>query len=140
LTEFKYCLFCFGFLLSRQGWADAPLDPTWIDLRITSCEVRIFAAPWWSAFFGTRYTYGDSFKTIYIEGNVEQSGTSKDPRPKQLAQPLGEKIALSAPELTSTFCSEAIGKTMRFTYSYVCDTLEKKGRCLPPVPDARLTN
>lgn len=126
-------------LAGHPSWADAPLDPTWVDLRITACESKVFTAPWY-ALFDDNYKSGEAFETTYVEGVVHRSGTLKNPEQAQPRPPMGEHIALSAPELPPGFCKSAMGKIKRFTYTNACDTLEKKGRCLPSAPDARLAD
>ena len=120
--------------------ADAPLHMVWMDIDIASCRTETFNAQ-----VRTRdpSAVHESFTTAVVIGTVVQAGyfpspEAPAPSTSKLAHTIGQSMALSVPDLPAGFCQSFTPRVHRFAYTYHCDSLERKGRCLPPLPDAYL--
>jgi hypothetical protein len=127
-------------LIHVAAAADAPLHTVWMDIEIASCRAETFHA---SHRAGMPSTARESFTTTVVTGTVARAGyfpnpSAAAPSVDTLAGRIGQTVSLSVPDLPAGICQSVKHSVQRFAYTYHCDTAERKGRCLPPWPDAYL--
>jgi hypothetical protein len=124
---------------TTQAHADGPPVRIWVDLKVVQCQAVNFEAPPYET---QSFRQGDEYRTALVIGNVssadvepfDKSQWAKDwaERTRKALPRQGEELRFVLKRWDESLCRALVGNVQRFTYNHACDTLPRRGPCLPP--------
>lgn len=135
------CTLLASTLLHSPAWADVirPEGPRWVSVKVASCSAVTFEAPKPKHH---NFVRGEKFRTALITGTVEDEGllvlrreSVPDKQGQSVVTPSrGASVAFVLRDWSAEICDTLPGTVERLEYNYDCDTLPRRGACIPPFP------